>query len=206
MKKLMIILVLLIILPVAGLNQYMSVPVDTGDGLGTLEISVLCHHNLFSNKMYIKWKAENWSQSREIQLSPDGLYDGRYLPGIYDVWLVDGNGGQSEYQTLEITKGELTSVFFIGHAVSGPGISEPVPTVSPTVEPTQTPIPTVLPTITPIPTQIPTVTPTPTQTPCHIVKIWHPGYWSDNWDMGYWIDCFHHKVWHEGYFEEKVVC
>jgi hypothetical protein len=159
-------------------------PVDTGliDGMGTLEVGVLCGHNLFSKEVIIKpeWEV-GWKNATSFELNPVGLFEDRYLPGDYALWLLDGNGGKSEYANVTVFAGYQTKVRFVGHAVTM-SHSEPNPIVTPvTPEPTQTAEPTPIPTLTPIPTPtptptpIPTPTPTPTPTPiphhhhCHIV-------------------------------------
>jgi hypothetical protein len=101
-----------------------------------MEIKVLCHHNLFSQEILVKYTAENWSNARHIYLQPDGLFNDRFAPGIYELELLDGNGGQPEYRTTEITEGYLTQVVFIGHAISG---AASTPTITPTTTPTIAP-------------------------------------------------------------------
>lgn len=134
MKKLTILLLLMLILPVAAINQYVAVPQDISDGKGIMEIKTLCHHSLFSQEILVKNTTENWSDARQIYLQPDGLFNDRFAPGTYDLKLIDGNGGQPEYRSAEITEGYLTLVVFIGHATSGHG--EPIiPTPTPSIKP-----------------------------------------------------------------------
>lgn len=130
-----------------AINQYITIPRDQGDGLGSLEISVLCHHNLFSKEIIIRKSGENWSWAGSVQLNPSGTYEGRYPPGTYDLWLLDGNGAHSEYRfNIPITAGEKTVVTFIGHAVSARGIPDTIPPTPTEIIPTPTATPTPEPT------------------------------------------------------------
>jgi hypothetical protein len=137
--------------------KYEPAPVETQDGMGVLDISVKCGHNLFSKEVDIQRAGGNWIDDVMIvQLKPNGQVDLRIAPGVYEVWLIDGNGAHSEYQTVEVMAGYWTPVRFIGHAVSGkPEKEEPI------ITPTPTPTPTPEPTVTP--------TPTPTIIPCYNV-------------------------------------
>lgn len=196
-------------------SKYENVTADLGDGLGALDVSVLCHHNLFSKEIRLKpVGTPDWNTS--IWLSPDGTYDGRYPPGHYDLWLIDGNGGQWEVQyNVEVKDGYWTMVRFIGHAISGRGEETPVPTVVPTVEPTI--VPTIQPTVSP--TVQPTITPVPTVTPkpCTTTTVWVPGYWTterrwiceepSSWlQLSCWCKWVDVPVWNEGYWETHTFC
>jgi hypothetical protein len=174
-----VIIILLAILMATSLIVGETAPIP--DGMGTLEISVRCEHNLFSKDVLIQPTGEDWHWAKNIKLSPDGTYTDRFLPGTYDLWLLDGNGGQPEYASITIYEGYLSKTRFIGHAVSG-YVAVPTTPPTPTPTPTPTPEPTIIPTIipTPTPTPIPTPIPTPTPTPkpdCHppyyhIFRFW----------------------------------
>jgi len=149
-------------------SRYVPTEQWRSDGTGSLYISVLCHHSLFSQLAFIRHEGESWAWPIWITLSPDGTWEGRLPAGRYDVWLLDGNGGHSEWRYgIEVFPDYQTVITFIGHAVSGRG--DIVPATSPT--PSPTPTPTVTPTVVPTtePTVVPTITPTPTVTPdpCH---------------------------------------
>jgi hypothetical protein len=195
-------------------SKYENVTADLGDGLGALDVSVLCHHNLFSQE--VRWKLAgetDWNNS--FYLSPDGTYDGRYPPGHYDLWLIDGNGGHWELRyDVEVKAGYWTMVRFIGHAVSGHGNeTTPVPTTVPTTIPTI--VPTTEPTV--VPTIIPTVSPTVTPKPCTTTTVWVQGYWtiehrwtcevpSDWLQLSCWCKWVDVPVWNEGYWETHTFC
>jgi len=188
----------LVTIGVTAESKYENVTADPGDGMGTLDVSVLCHHNLFSKEIRMKTVGvTNWSTGTSIFLQPDGTFDGRYPPGLYDLWLIDGNGAQYELAyNVEVKPGYRTIVRFIGHAISGHGNATavtPIPTVTvvPTTiapTPTMTTIPTIIPTTVPtttVPTIVPTITPKPTTTPvCRWVCE------NDNvWSWLPWVNC-----------------
>jgi len=151
-------------LPILLLVVLCTVIIVTGelsdsDGKGTLEVSVLCHNNVFSKEVLVQPGDAVANVSYSVQLNPSGKYEGRWEPGVYVLWLLDGNGGQSEYATATVYAGYQTKVTFIGHAISNRGKA---------IEPTATPTP-----------NIPIPEPTPTQTPvcyqeCYEETIHHP--------------------------------
>ena len=132
-KTALILIVLLIAItmaPLAGArvpayeSKYAKPPEELSDGCGALFVLNLAHHNVFSREM-ILYQFES-GQRANISFRPDGKFDDRYLPGRYNLTLLDGNGGQPERTEFKITKGGRTDVIFIGHAISGPGKKEPV--------------------------------------------------------------------------------
>jgi len=165
-------------------NKIIQIFPDIGDGCGTLEITVLCHHNLFSKEMSIErvddsntmtfLNGERISQEKFnkyqkvgspalLTLDPAGSFDGRFAEGVYAVKLFDGNGGQPEYSLISVSKGYSSNIFFVGHAISGTGTPVPTGTGTPVPTGTGTPVPTG--TGTPVPTGTGTPVPTGTGTP-----------------------------------------
>jgi len=138
------------------------------DDKGTLEVSVRCHNNLFSKQISI-WKdvPNGTSVPVEGYLNPSGKYEARFEPGIYHIYLYDGNGGKPEKTMAVVTKGYQARVFFIGHAVSARGNAS-------ATNPAITPTPTTTIPVTIAPTPVPTTTmviPTLLPKHCYIVCI-----------------------------------
>ena len=122
------------------ISKYVPIPTDPMSGTGILEISVLCHHNLFSKEMTMERvddgnaipftnggrisKEEFAALTKvsgaplNIELRHDGTFSDRYAPAVYAIKLLDGNGGQPEYAIVKVEAGFLSKVQFIGHAVS----------------------------------------------------------------------------------------
>jgi hypothetical protein len=125
------------------ISKYVPIPTDPISGTGILEISVLCHHNLFSKEMTMervddgtvipftsggRITKEQFTAFKKvegaalnIELRHDGTFSDRYAPGVYAIKLLDGNGGQPEYAVVKVESGFLSRVQFIGHAVSSVG-------------------------------------------------------------------------------------
>ena len=138
----MLLLIVVAMSPVSA-GGYVPIQQFSGNGVGTLEIGVLCHHNLFSKEMIIervtdvntvpftngaRVDAHNYDlyekvpgTAMEIELNMGGRYDDLLVPGIYGIKLIDGNGGQPEYAIAQVFDGGKTTVMFIGHAVSNRG-------------------------------------------------------------------------------------
>lgn len=112
MKKLIILV--LILLLVGSVAAYENIP---NDGKGILTIGTRAYNNIFSDKVLVwqgnetgAWFAEN------VLLNPNGLYEGRYNPGVYNLYLYDGNGGKPEEGTVRVDAGYTSRYTFIGHA------------------------------------------------------------------------------------------
>jgi hypothetical protein len=119
----LIFLVLMMITISVSAGGYEPILPDPTDGSGAVEITVLCHQNIFSNKMILTNNIAP-GESKEIYLDHAGTFNDRFVPGDYTVKLLDGNGGQPETQKFRIDAGYLTRVSFIGHAVSNVGTQE----------------------------------------------------------------------------------
>jgi hypothetical protein len=173
------------------------------DGKGTLDIRVLCGHNLFSKDVAI-WRGSNslmtipqtvlgHNASLIFNLNHNGRYDNRVDPGNYNIYLYDGNGGQPEFRTTTVYSGYQSVVSFIGHAVTMPHYNNVAP-INP--RPTPTPVPTI--------------------TPCIPNPLWHDGYWETErqWKCNNpytegLISCCDWQnvpVWHDGYYEDANHC
>jgi hypothetical protein len=114
---------------------------------GTLNVQLLCFHNLISKNVVIqridenatkevstlegsraitKYDAERYTPLGEnvtVELSPTGAYDTRLVEGVFLLTLRDGNSGDPEYAVARIHAGYGTQVNFLGHAVT-PASSE----------------------------------------------------------------------------------
>jgi hypothetical protein len=229
MTKIILILMTVLLLSVVTVGELNDI-----DGKGTIAVSVRCAHNLFSKEVIIA-PIGNFQTgffgdetTLAVTLNPSGKYEGRFYPGNYRVYLLDGNGGHPEVLTTLVNSGYQSVVPFIGHAVSGDPTIERIPPCWKTcyidIVPggsyehrvpcnetcPERPIvtPTVTPTITP--------TPVPTPTPCVPDRIWHEGYWETErqWKCGnryaeesisccYWQNV---PVWHDGYYESVNNC
>lgn len=119
--------------------KYIPIQNDLLGVTGILDISVRCHHNLFSKQMTIervdegntipfisgdRVSMEQFNAFKKeggevnIELRPDGTFSDGYVPATYAIKLLDGNGGQPEYSVVRVDGGYLSRVQFIGHAVS----------------------------------------------------------------------------------------
>lgn len=98
----------------------------SGDGKGTLTIATRAYNNLFSKEVLVWQEDTNGSVTFTdfVYLNPSGKYEGRYLPGLYTIYLFDGNGGQPETGKVKVDAGYQSWITFIGHA-AGTGTDEP---------------------------------------------------------------------------------
>ena len=109
---------------------------------GTLNVQLLCFHNLISKNVVIqridenatkevstlegsraitKYDAERYTPLGEnvtVILSPTGAYDTRLVEGVFLLTLRDGNSGDPEYAVARIHAGYGPQVNFLGHAVT----------------------------------------------------------------------------------------
>lgn len=145
----MILIVLMLVTTVVSAGGYQAIKQYKSDGTGTMEIVVRCHHNLFSKDIVI---TSSDGSKQTVFLNPSGKFEARFQEGLYNLVLLDGNGGQKEYATATVIAGYQTKVQFIGHAVTMQHIE---PTATPTVKPTPQPTPSPQPTPTPTPTPEP---------------------------------------------------
>ncbi len=116
----LIFLILLAITISVSAGGYSPVKQDISDGSGSVEISVLCHNNLFSKEMILTNNIAP-TEGKSIFLDHTGKFNDRFIPGDYTVVLLDGNGGQPETKKFRIDGGYTSYVTFIGHAISNGG-------------------------------------------------------------------------------------
>ena len=98
---------------------------------GTLQVHLRCSDNFLTPEIGIRNQIEPNGTFRFFPILPDGTFEMQLIPGRYDLFLKDGNGGQSEHSTALITAG-MTSYperELLGHAYAGS--PEPEPEVSP---------------------------------------------------------------------------
>jgi hypothetical protein len=119
-KSIGLIFLVLMMTTLVSAGGYEPILPNPTDGTGSVEISVLCHNNIFSMEMVLTNDIAP-GESIVIYLDHAGTYNDRFVPGDYTVKLLDGNGGQPETQKFRVDAGYLTRVTFIGHAISGFG-------------------------------------------------------------------------------------
>lgn len=171
------ILLLALVVPALAVNEYHPIPQMT-PAFGTVQVTVRCQHNLFSQEMILT--SHTYDESMSVWLNPNGRWDTELIPGTYTLELLDGNAGHPESAVFTIRSGQVSYVNFIGHAMSQRGSGDTDP-CTPWPECKDNPTPTPTPTPVPTPTVTPTVTPTPTETPvpdCYwnnwTEEIYHP--------------------------------
>lgn len=126
--------------PVTGVDSKI-VPTNTDiptDYMGELNIQTLTHHSLIgstftfqrvdaTNHTFVNGDRvakdifDSYIATADIhtfELDHTGRYNDRFVPGVYRVNLLDGDGGQPEYAIVEITQDRKADVVFLGHGVS----------------------------------------------------------------------------------------
>jgi len=96
-----------------------NVGIDQPTPTGILRGQIACYHNLFSKEVLMT--LQGTTQTKVLAVDADGSFEANDVaPGVYDLVLTDGNGGQPETTTVTIVAGQISNPYrnFIGHAVS----------------------------------------------------------------------------------------
>ena len=114
------------IVPYDGVAEFNALPQNLH---GTLQVHLRSSDNFLTPEIGIKNQIEPNGTFRFFPILPDGTFEMQLIPGRYDLFLKDGNGGQPEQSTALIIAG-MTSYperELLGHAYSGsPEVTEPI--------------------------------------------------------------------------------
>jgi len=106
------------IVPYDGVAEFNALPQNL---YGTLQVHLRSSDNFLTPEIGIKNQGEPNNTYKFFPILSDGTFEMQLIPGRYDLFLKDGNGGQPEHSTALITAG-LTSYpekELLGHAYAG---------------------------------------------------------------------------------------
>lgn len=121
------------IVPYDGVAEFNALPQNL---YGTLSGHLRSSDNFLTPKVGIRNQADPNGTFTYFPILSDGRFgdldgsiDIRLIPGKYDLYLPDGNGGQPEYSTALITAGKTSypERELLGHAYSGEPEKEIIP-------------------------------------------------------------------------------
>ena len=114
------------IVPYDGVAEFNALPQNL---YGTLQVHLRSSDNFLTPEIGIRNQIEPNGTFRFFPILPDGTFEMQLIPGRYDLFLQDGNGGQPEHSTALVVAG-MTSYperELLGHAYAGsPEVTEPV--------------------------------------------------------------------------------
>jgi len=114
------------IVPYDGVAEFNALPQNL---YGTLQVHLRSSDNFLTPEIGIRNQLEPNGTFRFFPILPDGTFEMQLIPGRYDLFLQDGNGGQPEHSTALVVAG-MTSYperELLGHAYAGsPEVTEPI--------------------------------------------------------------------------------